>query len=125
MALDSGGNLHVLHLSTPTVFFHTVIDSSGKVAAREAWQEARSGRPSLAASEDGKIGIYGGRKFDPAADQMSRLAVRKLSDRPTGLDAVLGKPPPAAPAGLGPATLQDAPDLPDANYEPLTPPPGR
>ena len=101
--VDSQGNLHVLFVNAPSISTHIVIDSSGRPVARSLFRDVVGNRPVLERDSTGGLVVLGGRTFDPAAEAAQRLIVRRLSERPPGLLALireaLDKPQQAKPGG--------------------------
>ncbi len=109
--VDDEGNLHVLHQANQNISYHVVVDSSGKLVRRDAHADVKGSRPTLAAAADNSIGVIGGRPYDPQVERIRRLSVRRISERPSGLNELLGR---GASGAAAPGT--------DTNYQPLTPP---
>ena len=136
--MDVQGNLHILYQNTPNISYHVIVDSSGKVTQRQAYQEYTSSRPALSKGSDGSVRVMGGRQYDAVAQAAQRLSTRKASERPAGLDQIIGQSAPKGPRSIpdvapAPQDIPSAPfaplDLPadgqDPNYEPLAPKKGR
>lgn len=82
-ALDQDKNLHLIYLSSPTLYVYQQIDPGGRVADRKFYLTEK-GQPKLIKEPSGKVSILGGVLYDPLA-QPQTPAFRKLSDRPPGL----------------------------------------
>jgi hypothetical protein len=123
--LDPAGNLHVLFTISPEVAQHVVVDPGGHPLGTTLYREDRANRPTLRQGPDGSLGITGAARYDPDLEVMQRLVVRKLSDRPPELTAMLGARAAAAAAPAAPAAPPPdaaAPTVPaDRTYSPLVP----
>ena len=80
--VDGKNAMHVLFLSTPTVFSHVRIDSSGKFLGRNYYKRGSTGSPRLITFANGEVKVAGGIHYDPKQEQAQRSKIKKLSDRP-------------------------------------------
>lgn len=110
--IDNDANLHVLFQAGPDMSYHVVIDPSGKPLSKDAYRDGQGTRPNLAAAADNSIGIAGGRIYDPQVEMVKRQSIRRVSERPPGLEKLLG-------AGGKPAPPPPPENTPAENYQPL------
>ncbi len=82
VALDSGLNMHVLFLSTPSFWGHAKVSPEGKLVSHDLYQPGPGGDPVLARLEDGSVQTVGGIPYDPKAAAEAEKNTRKASDRP-------------------------------------------
>ncbi len=82
--LDNKNNLHVLFLTTPSLFCHTVVNLSGKTILREYHKKA-GGVPDLVTTASGAVGVINSVVYDPAQERKKKLQIHKLSEIPAGL----------------------------------------
>ena len=100
--IDSRGNLHVLFKSAPNISAHVVIDCDGNQLNRTLYRDVVGAPPSLQRDSSGGLAVLGGRTYDPVAEAQQRLVVRRVSERPPGLLALIGearRTPGSHPAG--------------------------
>lgn len=84
ITVDKNQVLHVFFLSTPTMWTHARIDTTGKLLTREFHLRGPQGDPQLLTFATGDIGISNSIPFDPKAAAEAKAKVRKASDRPSG-----------------------------------------
>ena len=81
--VDGRNNLHVLFLSSPSVFAHSRVSPDGKFLGTNYFKRAVTGAPSLHTYANGKVTVGNGIPFDPKAETVRRSKFRRLSDRPS------------------------------------------
>lgn len=82
VTVDRNQRLHVLFLSTPTMYVHCEVDSDGRLTKRNIHQRGPQGDPILLTSATGQVGVANSIPYDPKAAAAARAKVRKASDRP-------------------------------------------
>lgn len=80
--LDGERCMHVMFLSTPSMWVHCQIDTDGKLVKREIHQTAPKGDPVMMAYGDGSVRVVNSILYDPVAVAKERSKVHKVSDRP-------------------------------------------
>jgi hypothetical protein len=83
VTIDRNQRMHVMFLSTPTMWVHNVIDTDGKVCSREIHQRGPQGDPQLLTFGDGSVRVANSIPYDPKAVAAERAKIRKASDRPS------------------------------------------
>ncbi len=84
--LDNKNRMHILFLTKPTIFSHTVVDSRGKTVRREYHKKGPGGRtPRLITTNSGVVGVMNSTRFNPEKMQEARLKIHNLSELPLGL----------------------------------------
>jgi hypothetical protein len=85
VTVDRNQRLHVLFLSTPTMYVHCEVDSDGRMTRREIHQRGPQGDPMLLTSTTGQVMVGNSIPYDPQAAAAARAKARKASDRPAFL----------------------------------------
>lgn len=80
--VDGSSNLHVLYLTTPTLYTHARVAPDGKFLGQNYFKRAQTGNPRFVTFADGQVKVAGGVPFDPAQEQANRAKIRRLSERP-------------------------------------------
>ena len=80
--VDGSNAMHILFLSTPTVFSHVRVDPNGKFLGRAFYKRGSTGSPRLVTFANGDVKVAGGIHYDPKQEQVNRSKIKKLSDRP-------------------------------------------
>ncbi len=81
-SIDGQRRMHVMFLSTPSMWVYCQVDSDGKLVKREIHQTAPKGDPVMMAYGDGSVRVVNSILYDPAAVAEAQSKVRKVSDRP-------------------------------------------
>ncbi|MBP7950632.1 MAG: hypothetical protein KA004_13350 [Verrucomicrobiales bacterium] len=83
---DSSGNLHVLFMFGPQLFYHLTLDVDGAVVEKKIYSSGDNSIPTLMQSNDARVSVRGGRLFDPIVEaELARKRAKELknlSDRP-------------------------------------------
>jgi hypothetical protein len=82
VTLDGERRMHVMFLSTPSMWVHCQIDTDGKLVKRDIHQTAPKGDPVLMAYGDGSVRVVNSILYDAEAVAKERSKIRKISDRP-------------------------------------------
>ena len=82
VTLDGNQRMHVMFLSTPSMWVHCQVNTDGKLAKRDIHQTAPKGDPILMAYGDGSVRVVNSILYDAVAAEKERSKIRKLSDRP-------------------------------------------
>lgn len=82
-ALDRQKHLHVVYMSSPTMYVYQQVSPAGNVTDRKYYL-ASKGQPKLIKNPEGTVSISGGQIYDPLLAPKGD-PFRKLSDRPPGL----------------------------------------
>ena len=82
-ALDSKKHLHLIYMSTPTMYVYQQINPSGNITERRYYLAAK-GAPKLIKAATGDVVIEGGMVYDPS-QQPKGDPFRKMSERPVGV----------------------------------------
>lgn len=82
ITVDRNQRLHVLFLSTPTMYVHCEVDSDGRMTSRQIHQRGPQGDPMLLTSTSGQVSVGNSIPFDPQAAAAAKAKARKASDRP-------------------------------------------
>jgi hypothetical protein len=82
VTVDNKQRMHVLFLSTPSIWVHSQVDTDGKLVARELHQRGPMGDPSLVTAPNGVVTVVNSIPYDPKAAAARRAKYRKLSERP-------------------------------------------
>jgi len=84
--LDNKNRMHVLFLTNPTIWSHTVVDASGKTVRRTYHKKGSGGLiPRLITTDSGIVGVMNSTIFDPEKEADIRNKLHKLSELPIGL----------------------------------------
>ena len=82
-ALDPQKHLHLVYMSTPTMYVYQQVSPEGNVTDRKYYLAAK-GAPKLVKNADGNVMIEGGTVYDPS-QQPKTDPFRKMSERPVGV----------------------------------------
>jgi hypothetical protein len=82
VTLDGKQRMHVMFLSTPSMWVHCQVSADGKLVARDFHQRAAQGDPILMAYGDGSVRVVNSIVYDPKAVEAERAKIRKATDRP-------------------------------------------
>lgn len=80
--IDGQQRLHLLFLSTPSVWSHIVIDVNGRVVSRNLHKRGAVADPRLVTFGNGEVHVAGSRPYDPVAERQAKGRVHKISERP-------------------------------------------
>ena len=80
--VDRQQRMHVMFLTTPTMWVHCVIDTDGRLEDRQIHQRGPQGDPQLLTFADGTVRVANSIPYDPKAAAEQRAKIRKASDRP-------------------------------------------
>jgi len=81
--VDRDQRVHVLFLTTPSVWSHIVVDSDGKVISRSFHKRGPASDPRLVTFGNGEVLVAGSIPYDPVAEREARSRDHKISDRPS------------------------------------------
>lgn len=82
--VDRKQRMHVIFLSTPSMWVHSVVDTDGRLVSRNVHQRAAQGDPVLVTAADGSVKVTNSIPYDAKANAEERAKARKASDRPFG-----------------------------------------
>lgn len=82
ITVDRNQRMHVLFLSTPSMYVHCEVDSDGRMTKRDIHQRGPQGDPLLLTSATGQVGVVNSIPYDPKAAAAARAKAKKASDRP-------------------------------------------
>lgn len=82
--VDRSQRMHVMFLTTPTLWVHSVVDTDGRLISRKIHQRAAQGDPQLLTFADGSVRVANSIPYDSKAREAQRATSRKASDRPAG-----------------------------------------
>ncbi len=82
VTLDGQQRMHVMFLSTPSMWVHCQVDTDGKLVQRDIHQAPAKGDPVMMAYGDGSVQILNSILYDPNAAIKARAKIRNISDRP-------------------------------------------
>jgi hypothetical protein len=80
--VDREQRMHVMFLTTPTMWVHCVINTDGKLVDRKIHQRGPQGDPQLLTFGDGSVRVANSIPYDPKAAAEQKAKIRKASDRP-------------------------------------------
>jgi hypothetical protein len=80
--VDRQQRMHVMFLTTPTMWVHCVVNTDGKLVDRQIHQRGAQGDPQLLTFADGSVRVSNSIPYDPKAAAAAKSKVRKASDRP-------------------------------------------
>ncbi|MFD2159003.1 hypothetical protein ACFSW8_08845 [Rubritalea tangerina] len=83
-AVDRENNLHVLFLTTPELYCHTVVNTSGKTIKRRYHKGVGNTHPALLTHQDGAVTVFNSVPYDPAKEIEERKKFHRLSEVPGG-----------------------------------------
>ena len=86
--LDRENRLHVLHMSSPQKYAHSIIGIDGDLLTRAKYFSKGTDRPKLVRSDSGNVTVVGGLTEQEATAPYEREQFRMLSERPPGLPVV-------------------------------------
>ena len=83
-AIDRQNNLHVLFLTTPELYCHTVVNTSGKTIKRIYYKALKgtTTHPALFTHNDGSVHVTNAELFDPEKEREERNRFHKISEEP-------------------------------------------
>lgn len=84
VTVDRSQRMHVMFLSTPSMWVHCVVDTDGRLVNRQIHQRGPQGDPQLLTLKDGTVQVANSILYDPKAVADERAKIRKASDRPIG-----------------------------------------
>lgn len=84
VVLDRSQVMHVLYLTTPSIWSHARIGPDGAMLGLEYHKRGASD-PTLLTMENGNVQVGGSVLYDPKAEAEARAKVRKATDRPAFL----------------------------------------
>ena len=82
-ALDENKHLHLIYMSTPTLYVYQQVSPAGNITDRKYYL-ASKGAPKLIKAANGAVSIEGGFVYDPSL-QPKGDPFRKMSERPVGV----------------------------------------
>jgi len=85
-ATDRSNNLHVLFLTTPELYCHTIVNTSGKTTKRNYYKSVSSTHPELMTHKDGGVSVINATFYDPAKEMEEKEQFHKLSEMPEGFE---------------------------------------
>ncbi|MEO1856785.1 MAG: hypothetical protein ABGY95_05385 [Rubritalea sp.] len=85
-AIDRSNNLHVLFLTTPELYCHTVVNTSGKTTKRNYYKGVGNTHPTLFTHNDGGVSVTNAKFYDPAKEMEEKTKYHKLSEMPEGYE---------------------------------------
>lgn len=80
--VDRSQRMHVMFLATPSMWVHCVVNTDGKLVARQIHQRGPVGDPQLLTFGDGTVKVANSIPYDAKAAAEQRAKVRKATDRP-------------------------------------------
>ena len=80
--VDGNNAMHILFLTTPTIFSHVRVNPDGKFLGRSYYKRGTTGSPRLVTFANGEVKVAGGIFYDPKQEQAQRDKIKKLSERP-------------------------------------------
>lgn len=84
--VDNKSQMHVLFLTSPTIWSHTVVDAAGKTVRRQYHKKGPGGvSPRLITTENGVVGVMNSTFYDPEKVNDLRSQLHNLSELPLGL----------------------------------------
>lgn len=86
-AIDTKNHAHALFMVRPQLWAKVEIDVRGNMVedSQKYYKERETSIPQLRGLPDGTVAVVGGELFDPDADRETRMAMRRVSDRPDAL----------------------------------------
>lgn len=86
VTVDRNQRLHVMYLSTPTMWVHCQVDTDGKLISSDIHRRTSQGDPQLLTFADGSVRVANSIPYDPKAAAEAKAKIRKASDRPPGVE---------------------------------------
>jgi hypothetical protein len=80
--VDGQQVMHVLFLSTPSVWSHVRIDIEGRMLERQLHKRGVSSDPRLITFGNGEVRVAGSIPYDPELERQMKGKVHKISERP-------------------------------------------
>lgn len=80
--VDRSQRMHVMFLATPSMWVHSVVNTDGKLVARQIHQRGPVGDPQLLTFGDGTVKVANSIPYDAKAAAEQRAKIRKATDRP-------------------------------------------
>ncbi|MFT5882012.1 MAG: hypothetical protein ACI9FG_000509 [Crocinitomicaceae bacterium] len=85
-ATDRSNNLHVLFLTSPELYCHTIVNTSGKTTKRNYYKSVGNTHPELMTHNDGGVSVINATFYDPAKELEEKEKFHKLSELPEGYE---------------------------------------
>jgi len=82
VTLDGKQRMHVMFLSTPSMWVHCQVSADGKLVGRDLHQRSAQGDPVLMAYGDGSVRVMNSNLYDPKVVEAEKSKIRKATDRP-------------------------------------------
>jgi len=82
VTVDRSQRMHILFLSSPTMYIHCLIDTDGRLVEHKYHQRGPQGDPQLYTSAQGEVAVGNSIPYDPKAVAAEKAKQRKASDRP-------------------------------------------
>lgn len=82
VTLDGDRRMHVMFLSTPSMWIHCQVNTDGDLVKRELHRSPSKGDPVMMAYGDGSVRVANSIPYDPVAAEKARNKIPKISDRP-------------------------------------------
>ncbi len=83
--IDRENRLHVLHMSSPLKYTHSIVSIDGDPVSRKGYVAKGADRPELRRSDFGDVTVVGGMTAEEAAVPYEQKQFRLLSERPPGM----------------------------------------
>jgi hypothetical protein len=80
--VDGNQVMHVLFLSTPSLWCHVRVDVEGRLLGRQLHQRGVSSEPRLVTFGTGEVRVAGSVPYDPELERQLKGQVRGISERP-------------------------------------------
>ena len=85
-AIDRKNNLHVLFLTTPKLYCHTVVNPSGNTIKRNYLKAFNSTHPTLITEANGTVFVNNATVYDPQKEREENSKFHNLSEVPGGFE---------------------------------------
>ncbi len=82
VTLDGERRMHVMFLSTPSMWVHCQVDTDGQLVKRDLHKSPAQGDPVMMAYGDGSVRVANSIPYDAVAAAKARDLIHKISDRP-------------------------------------------
>ncbi|MGA0845189.1 MAG: hypothetical protein ACO3RV_01495 [Luteolibacter sp.] len=80
--IDRKNRMHVMFLSTPSMWIHSVVDTDGRLVDRKIHRSTSQGDPRFEQDLDGLVSVINSIPYDPEMEKKRQLTIRKASERP-------------------------------------------
>jgi len=80
--IDGSQKLHVLYLSTPSVWVHACVDTNGRLVSTDFHKRGVDTDPALVTLPGGQVQVAGSIPYDPKAEREAMKTTHKISERP-------------------------------------------